>query len=165
MSVWSLRVRARAFVILSSLSAVVLLYPASSLAQEDDGAVAVSVDQAKLVRLPQKVTTIVVGNPLIADVALQPGNVMVVTGKGYGATNVIAMDSAGQVLLDRLIRVAGETDYVISVFSGASRYSYSCTTLCEPRLTMGDENRYFGAISGQITSRNNQAIGMSSGRP
>jgi hypothetical protein len=108
------------------------------------------------------VTTIVVGNPLIADVTLQPGNVVIVTGKGYGATNFIAMDSAGEVLLDRLIRVDGDTDHVVSVFSGFARYSYSCTPLCEPRMTMGDVGDYFAGISGQITSRNNQAVGVAS---
>ena len=52
--------------------------------------IAVTVDQAKLVKLPGKVATIVVGNPLIADVTLQAGGIIVVTGKGYGATNFIA---------------------------------------------------------------------------
>ena len=66
--------------------------------------IAVNVDQAKLVKLPAKVATIVVGNPLIADVTLQAGGVVVVTGKGYGATNFIAMDRAGDILVDRRFR-------------------------------------------------------------
>src|SRR5207253_10724668 len=42
----------------------------------------VTVDQATVMKLPEKVATIVVGNPLIADVAVQSGGLVVVTGKG-----------------------------------------------------------------------------------
>jgi Flp pilus assembly secretin CpaC len=44
--------------------------------------VVVSLDQAKLLRLPDKTATIVVGNPLIADASLQAGGQIVITGKG-----------------------------------------------------------------------------------
>ena len=44
----------------------------------------VVLDQATIMKLPEKVATIVVGNPLIADVAVQSGGLVVVTGKGYG---------------------------------------------------------------------------------
>jgi Flp pilus assembly secretin CpaC len=42
----------------------------------------VALDQASLMKLPDKVSTIVVGNPMIADVAIQSGGLVVVTGKG-----------------------------------------------------------------------------------
>ncbi len=59
-----------------------LLWPVVVLAEPGD-AIAVSVDQAKLVKLPARAATIVVGNPLIADVTLQNGGILVVTGKGW----------------------------------------------------------------------------------
>ena len=83
-------------------------------------AVAVNVDQAKLVKLPARVATIVVGNPLIADVSLQTGGVVVVTGKGYGATNFIAMDRAGEILVDRVIQVEGPTDQLVTSIAASS---------------------------------------------
>ncbi len=61
----------------------------------------VVVDQAKLAKLPDEVATIVIGNPLIADVALQPGGVMVITGKGYEPTNVVVLDRKGASCLIR----------------------------------------------------------------
>ena len=67
----------------------------------------VVLDQASLLKLPDKVSTIVVGNPLIADVAVQSGGLVVVTGKGYGSTNFIALDRAGVVLMERSIVVSG----------------------------------------------------------
>ena len=85
--------------------------------------IAVNVDQAKLVKLPTRVSTIVVGNPLIADVTLQPGGMIVVTGKGYGATNFIAMDRAGDILVDRVIQVEGPTDQLVTIYRGVERES------------------------------------------
>ncbi|SEO56133.1 Pilus formation protein N terminal region [Rhodopseudomonas pseudopalustris] len=79
----------RAALVVSSF--VIGLMSSAAMAAGED-TVSVNVDQAKLIRLPQNISTLVVGNPLIADVTLQPGGMVVVTGKGYGATNVIAMD-------------------------------------------------------------------------
>ena len=90
-----------------SLAIGILLWPAAVLAAPTAESIAVNVDQAKLVKLPGRVATIVVGNPLIADVTLQTGGVIVVTGKGYGSTNFIAMDRAGEILVDRVIQVEG----------------------------------------------------------
>jgi Flp pilus assembly secretin CpaC len=44
----------------------ILLWPAAAFAEASPDAIAVNVDQAKLVKLPSRVATIVVGNPLIA---------------------------------------------------------------------------------------------------
>ena len=43
-------------------------------------------------QLPERASTIVVGNPLIADLTIQPGGLAVITGKGYGATNFVVLD-------------------------------------------------------------------------
>src|SRR6266852_1076515 len=102
----------------------VLLWPMAALADRGD-AIAVNVDQAKLVKLPTRVATIVVGNPMIADVTLQTGGILVVTGKGYGATNFIAMDRSGEVLVDRVIQVEGPTDQLVTIYRGIERESYS----------------------------------------
>ena len=53
-------IRARARFGLGSLVAAILLWPAVSMATPDPDRIAVYVDQAKLVKLPAKVSTIVV---------------------------------------------------------------------------------------------------------
>ena len=115
----------------------------SRLAAPDPDRIAVNVDQAKLVKLPAKVATIVVGNPMIADVTLQSGGIIVVTGKGYGATNFIAMDRDGEILVDRLIQVEGPTDQLVTVYRGVDRESYSCMPVCQRRVTLGDGDQLF----------------------
>lgn len=127
-----------------------------------DDVIAVNVDQAKLVKMPPRIATLVVGNPLIADVSLQPGGVIVVTGKGYGATNVIAMDRAGEILVDRVIQVEGPTDQVVTVYRGVDRESYSCMPICQRRVTLGDGEGYFKSVIEQAGSLNDKATGASS---
>ena len=73
------------------LAALMLPRPAAAA-----DTLSITLDQATIMKLPEKVSTIVVGNPLIADVAVQSGGLVVVTGKGYGSTNLIALDRTGR---------------------------------------------------------------------
>jgi len=122
--------------------------------------VTVSIDQAQILRLPDEVATIVIGNPLIADASLQRGGLLVVTGKGYGETNLVALDRVGQVVLDKTVRVLGPaTIDLVTVYKGIERESYSCAPECERRLTLGDEPKYFSGTLGQIGARTGQVQG------
>src|SRR5437016_14452943 len=136
-----------------------LLWPIAAAAGPMADTIAVNVDQAKLVKLPTRVSTIVVGNPLIADVTLQTGGILVVTGKGYGATNFIAMDRSGEVLVDRVIQVEGPTDQLVTVYRGVERESYSCLPICQRRITLGDGETYFKSTMDQAGSLSGQAGG------
>ena len=133
------------------------MWPMAAVAEPSASTIAVNVDQARLVKLPARVATIVVGNPLIADVALQAGGVIVVTGKGYGATNFIAMDRTGEVLVDRLIQVEGPTDQLVTVYRGVDRESYSCMPICQRRITLGDGDNFFNSTMNQAGNLNSQA--------
>jgi Pilus formation protein N terminal region len=159
MSIRSLRTFVRARLVFRSLAAGMLLWPVVVLAEPSADSIAVNVDQARLVKLPARVATIVVGNPLIADVALQAGGVLVVTGKGYGATNFIAMDRSGEVLVDRVIEVEGPTDQLITVYRGIDRESYTCRPICQRRVTLGDGDTYFKAAMDQAGTLSSTAGG------
>ncbi|MBI3701007.1 MAG: pilus assembly protein N-terminal domain-containing protein [Afipia sp.] len=142
-----------------------LLNPVAALAAGETDSVAVVVDQARVIKLPERVSTIVVGNPLIADVTLQPGGMVVVTGKGYGSTNMIAMDRTGAILADRSIQVEGPSDKLVTVFRGIDRESYSCTPVCQRRATLGDAPTYFDAVLGQTGNLNGAAGGSAGAKP
>src|ERR1700722_12791919 len=103
MSSSSLRTRLRAISGFRLLAMAMLVWPAVAFAETAPDAIAVNVDQAKLVKLPARVA------------------IIVVTGKGYGATNFIAMDRGGEVLVDRVIQVEGPTDQLVTVYRGVDR--------------------------------------------
>ncbi len=144
------------------LLAAATLMPPPALAAEE---LRVTLDQATIMRLPEKVSTIVVGNPLIADIAVQSGGLVVVTGKGYGSTNFIVLDRAGAVLMERNVIVSGANGNTVSVYRGAERETYSCTPMCERRITLGDSAAYFTATLGQSDVRNSQSSAAGSRGP
>jgi Pilus formation protein N terminal region len=119
--------------------------------------VAVMIDHAKVVRLPERTQTVIVGNPMIADITVQRNGIVVVTGKSYGVTNVIALDAGGALLAESFVRVQAATESVVIVQRGLERESYSCTPNCQPSILLGDANRYFGEVSGQAGQRNSLA--------
>lgn len=153
----SLRTRSRASYRIRSLAIGILLWPAAAFAEPSTDPIAVNVDQAKLIKLPGRIATVVVGNPLIADVALQAGGIVVVTGKGYGATNFIAMDRTGEVMVDRIIQVEGPSDKLITIYRGIDRESYSCMPVCQRRVTLGDSENYFKSTMDQAGSFSKEA--------
>lgn len=119
--------------------------------------VTVNVDQARVMRLPQGVATIVIGNPLIADATLQ-GGVLVLTGKGYGTTNLVALGRDGHIVANDTVEVVSprSTDLIV-VYKGTDRESYSCSPVCERRITLGDSVAYFSSTLAQSSSRAGQA--------
>jgi len=124
--------------------------------------VTVSVDEAKIMKLPDRVATIVIGNPLIADAALQGGGVLVLTGKGFGSTNLLALDRAGKIVMNTTVQVRGPTSAdLVVVYKGIERESYSCAPECERRLTLGDSPGYFAGILSQAGSRTGGSSGGS----
>jgi Pilus formation protein N terminal region len=120
--------------------------------------VTVGIDSARVVKLPDRVSTIIIGNPLIADATLQSGGILVITGKGFGETNLLALDRSGRTVMDQTVRVLGpaSADLVV-VFKGVERESYSCAPNCERRITLGDSPAYFGAVIGQSGARTGHA--------
>jgi len=136
------------------LAVMVGIALAASVAPAHADTVSVSVDEARIMRLPDSVATIVIGNPLIADATLQGGGVMVLTGKGFGSTNMLALNRAGKVVMDTTIQVIGpgKSDLVV-VYKGVERESYSCAPDCEKRLTLGDSTPYFTGIMQQSGAR------------
>lgn len=125
--------------------------------------VKVHLDQARMMRLPDGTATLVVGNPLIADVAVQTGGTLVITGKGFGNTNLLALDRSGATIMEHQIEVQGPLGPNVVVYRGVDRETYSCTPICSRRITLGDAPGYFNATIAQSGSLASQAQGGGGG--
>ncbi len=120
-------------------------------------------DRAKIVELPPGATTIVVGNPGIADVTLLKGqNRLVLTAKSFGETNLLALDQRGEAVAESILRVIA-SDHALVVQRGMERESYSCNPRCQPTISLGDTSRHMGEIIGQTGQRNSFATGGNAG--
>ena len=146
--------------ILAYAAIALLVAAAMTTRARADDTLTIYVDQATITKVPDSATTLVIGNPLIADVSVQPGGLLVVTGKGFGTTNLIVLDRSGAVLSERNIQVLGPQDQVVYVWRGPARESYSCTPNCEARITLGDSPAFFDQTIAQTASRNARAQGQ-----
>ncbi|MBC7831278.1 MAG: pilus assembly protein N-terminal domain-containing protein [Hyphomicrobium sp.] len=100
-------------------------------------------DQSQLIRLPRPVSEIIIGNPSIADVNVQGGNLLVVTGKTFGVTNIIALDADKNVIQDQRVIVEQDDRRTVVVYRGALRHSYTCAPTCTPAPVVGDAQQFF----------------------
>lgn len=151
--------RFAAWLVLKSLpfraSFILLTLCGSALQASADDTIVVTADQARIVKIPAGAQTLVIGNPIIADVTLQNG-VMIVTGKGFGETNFIALDSTGNPVAESTIRVIGATNALV-VQRGMEQQSYTCAPRCQPTVKLGDDPKYMNEVAGEFQSHSSQA--------
>ena len=130
----------------------------SARAEVSPEVLTITLDQAEIVKVPEETSTLVLGNPMFADVTMLKNGVVVLTGKGYGETNLLALSSEGKVIYERELRVLPDRSVVV-LQNGASRVSYSCNPDCMPTVKLGDDPKTFSDAGGEITSRNGLASG------
>jgi Flp pilus assembly secretin CpaC len=141
---------------LSAVLCVVALTSAGNAADQ----ISVPIDKARILHLPDRAATIVIGNPLIADLSIQPGGLAVITGKSYGETNFVVLDRAGVVLTEKNVEVTLSNDQSsVVVYRGAERETYSCAPECSRSVAVGDAPDIFEATMKQIANRNAAASG------
>jgi putative type II/III system pilus formation protein len=110
-------------------------------------------DQSQLIRLPRPATDVIVGNPSIADVNIQGGNMLVVTGKAFGITNIIALDAQRNIIQDQRVLVERDDQRALVLYRGSTRESYACTPTCSPTIMIGDETKYFENIAKHVQTK------------
>ncbi len=116
--------------------------------------VIITVDRAKVFRIPRPAKTVIIGNPAIADATVEDSRTLILTGRSFGVTNLIALDEAGDPIVNETIVVRGHETNTVRIYRRSSRETLACAPVCEPTLTIGDDNEAFSAASSQVTSRN-----------
>ena len=127
------------------LLAATLAAPMPALAQEG-APINVNVNMARILRISAPAATVIVGNPGIADVTIQDPQTLILTGKSYGQTNLIVLDSRGEPVADTLVEVVQMSAGVMTVYQGQSRTTLSCAPTCQPVVMMGDDTGYSGSV-------------------
>jgi len=91
----------------------------------------VVMNQAKIVKLARPADTIVIGNPAIADASVQDATTVVLTGKGFGVTNLVILDAEGAPIVDEQLYVTRQDAKSVRIYRRANVQTLSCTPLCE----------------------------------
>jgi len=110
-----------------------------------DGApINVNVNMARILRINASAATVIVGNPGIADVTIQDPKTLILTGKSFGQTNLIVLDSVGNPIADTIIEVVQMQAGVTTVYQGQARTSLACAPVCQNLIMMGDDPGFSG---------------------
>jgi Flp pilus assembly secretin CpaC len=119
-------------VLRSSLLVAALLAAGASVAPALAGSgIEVVMNQAKIVKLSRPADTIVIGNPAIADASVQDASTIVLTGKGFGVTNLVILDQEGGPIIDEQVTVVRQDASSVRIYRRAEVQTMSCTRYCE----------------------------------
>ncbi len=114
-----------------SLTAVALLAAAYVLPAQAGPGIEITMNQAKIVKLARDADTIVVGNPEIADASVQDASTIVLTGKGFGVTNLVVLDREGSPIIDEQLTVVRQSATTVRIYRRSQVQTMSCTPYCE----------------------------------
>lgn len=109
-------------------AAAFFLATATAIAQPG---IEIVMNQAKIVKLTRPADTIVIGNPMIADAAVQDASTVVLTGKGFGVTNLVILDVDGNPIVDEQVTVTRHDAKTVRIYRRAQIQTLSCTPYCE----------------------------------
>lgn len=100
----------------------------------------VEIDQATRVQLRGAAGSVIVGNPLIADVTVVDANTLYITGKGYGVTEIIAVDTIGRTVFQSEVVVSESSGTGrVRVWRGGQATEMACGSSCSPSLRTGGD--------------------------
>lgn len=100
----------------------------------------VDYDQAAVVKLDRAAKTVVVGNPAIADALLVSDTTIYVQGRMFGNTNIIAIDSEGNEVLNTFVTVGAPLMQQVTLYRGpVGQQNMACAPHCERTITQGDK--------------------------
>jgi Flp pilus assembly secretin CpaC len=114
-------------------------------------AVTVKANMARILRITTPAATVIIGNPAVADVTIQDPKTLVLTGKSYGQTNLIVLDSTGNPIADTVVEVVQAQSDLMTVYLGGARTSLACDPQCQPIIMLGDDPSY---TTGVLASSN-----------
>jgi Flp pilus assembly secretin CpaC len=113
----------------------------------------VALDEVQTITFGKPVSTVYVGNPAIADINMIDSRHAFILGKGYGSTNIVALNPQGTQISNTRINVLSNADRASTVVlnRGAARVTYNCTpNQCEASPQPGDGKDAFELGNGEI---------------
>lgn len=87
---------------------------------------------ARVLELPSKVATIIIGNPEIVQATLIDDKTMVVSGLALGETNLITLAKDGSIASSIQIFVNENEMNTLTIFRRETAQHLSCTPYCRP---------------------------------
>ncbi|MCF6369236.1 pilus assembly protein N-terminal domain-containing protein [Rhizobium halophilum] len=94
----------------------------------------VFMNHARVLRLDRPVSKVIVGNSNVADATVADPTTIVLTGRSFGTTNLVLLDSDGNAIADERVLVSIDEGNTVRVFRQTNRLILSCTPNCEQHV-------------------------------
>lgn len=105
----------------------------AAYADDEPDYLKISLDHARILKLDRSVSKVIIGNDQIADATVADPRTIILTGKGFGTTNLVLLDSDGNAIVDERIIVALDEAKTIRVYRQTDRAIMSCAPNCEAK--------------------------------
>lgn len=144
--------------VLFAAAALIAATPASAATDS----VALALDEVRTVTFQTPVATVYVGNPTIADVTMLDARHAFVQGKGYGSTNLVALNRDNKQIFNARVAVVGAKDAdTVTLNRGTQRITLTCAGgRCEPTPVPGDDQKAFDSASAALGAHQAAARGV-----
>lgn len=129
-------ISARALFAAAALFIAPVSFAATPAAGAEEKSIEAYIDQTEVLHLSRPAGSLIIGNPSVANVAVHDDRTLLITGKQFGATNLIVLDNIGRTIHRSQIHVgenrAGDS---LTIARGSDTETLSCTTRCRPVRT------------------------------
>jgi hypothetical protein len=121
--------------------------------------VAVPMDEVRMISFPRPVSTVYVGNSVIAEVNMIDSRHGFLLGKTFGETNLIALGPDGREITNEHVTVFGRREGALTLNRGPAQYSYTCTAAhCETQPVPGDNKTFFDDTHSSIQTHEDMGV-------
>lgn len=127
---------------LAGIACTALIMAGSAFAQQ----INVEANKSMPFRVNGKASSVVIGNPTVADVAVHSDNLLFITGRTSGTTNLLIFNEAGQQLYSGDVVVSSNTKSFLSVNRAGQNNTYDCAPRCNSVVAVGDDDEYFARV-------------------
>ena len=108
----------------------------TALAQE--GRLELFINHAKIIKLAEPASTVIIGNNEIADATVKDALTLVLTGRQFGATNLVILDEAGEPIVDERLVVRRDEGDTVRLFSPAGNGIAVRESVCSPVCVLNE---------------------------
>ncbi len=130
------------------VSALALLLLVASTGPALAESLTVPIDHSTRLSIGGSAASVVVGNPQVADVTVVDSHTVFISGRGYGETDVVVLDSAGRTVYSGEVLVGSPNNGRVSVYRGAARTDMACAPGCEVSFRSATKGSSSGSDGG-----------------
>lgn len=114
---------------------------------DDANILRVQTDYAMPLPLEGTAASVVIGNPVIADVSVRDDSFLFINGRSPGRTNLLIYDAVGDLIDSRIVVVTSSQEFMTLHRGNVFRGHYDCQPRCETVLRIDDNALGFAASS------------------